>query len=127
VLHHGPLRVLGWGVRMLAIAAAALLLSALTASGGFLGVLLPIYAVVASLGLIASNAAAIAMAPFGSRAGSAASLFGASQSLVGVLASAAVGWIIATGAIPMAVVVAACAAISLLSYQFLVLPHRNRA
>lgn len=127
VLHHGPRRVLGWGVRLLAAAAVVLALCASTGAGGFIGVLAPIYVAVSSLGLIASNASAIAMAPFGSNAGGAASLLGASQSLVGVMTSAAVGWIAANGAIPMAVIVLACAAVSLASYQFLVLPRRSSA
>ena len=121
VLKHGPRRVLGWGVRTLAAAAVLLLVCALTGTAGFIGVLAPIYIAVGSLGLIASNASAIAMAPFGSSAGGAASLLGASQSLVGVIASAAVGGIGAAGAIPMAVVVFACAAVSLASYQLIVL------
>ncbi len=125
VLHHGPRRVLGWGVRVLVSAAAVLLLCALTGAGGLIGVLVPIYVAVGSLGLIASNASAIAMAPFGSAAGGAASLLGAGQSLLGVLSSAAVGWIPGKGAIPMSTVVVACAAVSFLSYQFLVLPQRS--
>ena len=124
VLHHGPRRVLGWGVRLLAGAAAFLILLSLL-DAGFLSVLLAIYVMVASLGLIASNASAVAMAPFGSAAGGAASLLGATQSAVGVLASAAVGWVGGHGAVPMAVVVVACAAVSLAAYQILVLPQRS--
>jgi DHA1 family bicyclomycin/chloramphenicol resistance-like MFS transporter len=60
------------------------------------------------------------MAPFGERAGGASSLLGATQSAFGVLASAAVGWIGGGGAVPMAGVIAACAAIALASYVLLV-------
>jgi DHA1 family bicyclomycin/chloramphenicol resistance-like MFS transporter len=80
---------------------------------------------VASLGLIASNVSAVAMAPFGDRAGGAASLLGFSQALTGVVASAAVGWIPAAGAVPMASVIALCAAISLLAYFLLVRVERT--
>jgi DHA1 family bicyclomycin/chloramphenicol resistance-like MFS transporter len=124
VLRHGPRRVLGWGVRLLALAALTLLIFALTGAGGFLGVLLPIYAVVGSLGLIASNSSAVAMAPFGSTAGSAASLLGASQALFGMLTSAVVGAIPARGAIPMATMVALCAGLSFASYAWLVKRER---
>ena len=124
VMRGGPRRVLGWGVRLLTGAAAALLIFSVL-NLGFLFILASLYLAVASLGLIASNASAVAMAPFGASAGGAASLLGASQSLVGVLASAAVGLVPAGGARPMAVVVAACAAIALASYQFLVLPQRS--
>ncbi|HZQ75602.1 MAG TPA: Bcr/CflA family multidrug efflux MFS transporter [Burkholderiales bacterium] len=119
VMRGGPRRVLGWGVRLLAAAAAALLVSALL-NLGFAFVIAPIYVAVASLGLIASNASAVAMQPFAANAGGAASLLGSSQSLVGVLASAAVGAVPAAPPVPMAVIIAACAAIALLSYELLV-------
>jgi DHA1 family bicyclomycin/chloramphenicol resistance-like MFS transporter len=83
-------------------------------------VLLSLFVAVASLGLIAPNASAVAMAPFGDRAGGAASLLGASQALTGVLTSAAVGWIHASGALPMALVIVLCAGVSLASYVLLV-------
>jgi DHA1 family bicyclomycin/chloramphenicol resistance-like MFS transporter len=119
VMRGGPRRVLGWGVRLLSGAAAALLIFSFL-DLGFFFILASIYVTVASLGLIASNASAVAMAPFGASAGGAASLLGASQSLTGVLASAAVGIVPASGALPMGVVVAACAAAALASYEFLV-------
>jgi len=87
---------------------------------GFAGVFVPMFFIVASIGLIASNATSIAMAPFGERAGGASSLLGAMQSAFGVLASAAVGWIPGRGAVPMAGIIAGCAAISLASYVLLI-------
>jgi DHA1 family bicyclomycin/chloramphenicol resistance-like MFS transporter len=66
------------------------------------------------------------MAPFGDRAGGAASLLGFSQALTGVVASAAVGWIPGEGALAMASVVAVCAAVSLVSYLTLVRSDRVR-
>ena len=120
VTGRGPRKVLGWGVSLLAAAAALLLVSALTGLGGFTLVFVLLFFVVASLGLIASNVSAVAMAPFGDRAGAAASLLGFSQALTGVVASAAVGWIPGQGAIPMATVIAVCAATALASYLLLV-------
>jgi DHA1 family bicyclomycin/chloramphenicol resistance-like MFS transporter len=124
---RGPRRVLGWGVYLLGVAALLLLACALTGIAGFAGVFGALFLAVASLGLIASNASAVALAPFGDRAGGASSLLGASQALTGVLASAAVGWIHAQGVVPMAVVVAACAAISFVSYALLVKAERTSA
>ena len=124
---RGPRRVLGWGVCLLGVAALLLLACALTGIAGFAGVFGALFLAVASLGLIASNASAVTLAPFGDRAGGAASLLGASQALTGVVASAAVGWIHARGAVPMAVVVAACAAISFASYALLVKTERASA
>ena len=125
VAGRGPRKVLGWGVSILALAAVLLLACALTGLGGFAAVFAALFFVVASLGLIASNVSAVAMAPFGDRAGGAASLLGFSQALTGVAASAAVGWIHAEGAIPMASVVALCAAVSLASYLGLVRNDRT--
>jgi DHA1 family bicyclomycin/chloramphenicol resistance-like MFS transporter len=125
VMGRGPRRVLGWGIGMLAAAAALLLLCALTGAGGFAAVFVALFFIVASLGLVASNVSAVAMAPFGDRAGGAASLLGASQALTGVLTSAAVGWIPAAGAIPMATVIGACAVVSLASYLLLVRVERT--
>ena len=117
---RGPRRVLGWGLRILAGASGALLVFALSGFGGLPAVFGTLCVVIGSLGLIASNASVIAMAPFGDRAGGAASLLGASQSLTGVLASAAVGWVPGRGPLPMAIVVASCAAVSLAAYLALV-------
>ncbi|HEX5477405.1 MAG TPA: multidrug effflux MFS transporter, partial [Burkholderiales bacterium] len=107
VMRFGLRRVLGWGVRLLAAGAALLLACSLAGLGGFAGVLVPVFFTIASIGLIVSNASAIAMEPFGARAGGASSLLGASQSLFGVLASAAVGWIgaLGPGPRPMAIVI----------------------
>ena len=121
---RGPRRVLGWGVCLLGVAALLLLACALTGIAGFAGVFGALFLAVASLGLIASNASAVTLAPFGDRAGGASSLLGASQALTGVVASAAVGWIHARGAVPMAV---ACAAISFASYALLVKTERASA
>lgn len=124
VTGRGPRRVLGWGVRLLALAAALLLAFSLTGFGGLAAVFLSLCLAIGSLGLIASNASVIAMAPFGQRAGGAASLLGSSQSLTGVLASAAVGWMPGQGPVPMSVVVAICASVSFAAYSLLVKTER---
>ena len=122
---RGPRRVLGWGVGILATAAVLLAVSALTGAGGFDAVFGLLFFIVASLGLIASNVSAVAMAPFGDRAGGAASLLGFGQALTGVAGSAALGWIPAQGAVPMASVVALCAGVALASYLSLVRSDRT--
>ena len=120
VTRYGTRRVLGWGVTGLAGAALLLLICAAGGLFGLIGVFVPIFVLIGSVGLIASNASSIAMAPFGERAGVAASLLGATQSAFGVLASAAVGWIGNRGPLPMATVMFACAVISFLTYVFFV-------
>src|SRR5256712_2862034 len=69
---RGPRRVLGWGVYLLGMAALLLLACALTGIAGFAGVFGALFLAIASLGLIASNASAVALAPFGGRAGGGA-------------------------------------------------------
>ena len=120
VTGRGPRKVLGWGIAILAVASVLLAGAAMTGIGGFAAVFGLLFFMVASLGLIASNVSAVAMAPFGDRAGAAASLLGFSQALTGVVASAAVGWIHASGAVPMATIIAVCAAVALASYLGLV-------
>ena len=124
VTRHGPRRVLGWGVSSLAGFGALLFLFSLTQTLGFWGVFVPIFLMIGSIGLIASNATSVAMAPFGERAGVASSLLGSMQSAFGVLASALVGWMGAIGGrggpVPMATVMFACAALSFLTYAALV-------
>ena len=115
----GTRRTLGWGVGVLAGAAGVLFLLSASGLGGFLGVFVPMLFIIGSIGLIASNATSIAMAPFGERAGGASSLLGSAQSAFGVLASAAVGAMAGRGAVPMASVIAVCAAIALASYRVL--------
>jgi MFS transporter, DHA1 family, multidrug resistance protein len=120
VLRLGTRRTLGLGVWVLACSASLLAVLSASNVAGFLGVFVPMLFIVASIGLIASNATSIAMAPFGERAGGASSLLGAAQSAFGVLASAAVGWVGGQGAVPMASVIGGCAAIALGSYLFLI-------
>ena len=120
VVRYGPRRVLGWGVNALAASAALLLVFSATHTLGFAGVFVPIFFMIGAVGLIASNATSVAMAPFAERAGVASSLLGATQSAFGVLASATVGWIGNHGPLPMAMVMFACAAISFITHAALV-------
>jgi DHA1 family bicyclomycin/chloramphenicol resistance-like MFS transporter len=120
VARHGVRRVLGWGVYGLAAGATMLLGCAVSGLFAFAGIFIPIFVMIGSIGLIASNATSVAMAPFGERAGAASSLLGATQSTFGVAASAAVGWIGNRGPVPMATVMFACAAIAFVTYAALV-------
>lgn len=65
-------------------------------------------------GLSFPNTAALSMAPFEKDAGSASALMGAMQMGIGALAAAAIGLMKATTAVPMAGVMAACAAVGLI-------------
>jgi len=82
-----------------------LLLFAVTGFGGIVGILVPLWLVLASAGLALPNAPALALSRHGEAAGTAAALLGAVQFGVGALAAPLVG-VLGTGAVPMALVIA---------------------
>ena len=86
-------------------AGLTLLVFAATGFGGILGVLVPLWLVLASAGLAFPNAPALALSRHGEAAGTAAALLGAVQFGVGALAAPLVG-VLGVGATAMALVVA---------------------
>ncbi len=111
----GPARLLAAGLAVQAIGALVLLASVL-AGDGLPGVLLGLFLVVASVGLVFPNASALAMADHPDRAGSASALLGLCQFVFGALSAPLVG-VAGTGtAVPMAIVIAVSAAAAVLAY-----------
>lgn len=104
-----------------ALAAAVLLVDALMGWGGALGVFLPLFVVVASLGFVSTNAMAGGMAVDPSRAGAVSALFGASQFSVAGLTTVAAAVLSRQPAVAMAIVIMICA------LGALVFPLRLRA
>lgn len=104
-------------------AGAALLLLVATwlNIGGFPLLLALLFVTIASTGLVGPNAMALALAPYGRRAGSAAALLGATQFAAGALAGALVGVLANGTALPMAGVIALCGAGAWFSLHFLAL------
>jgi DHA1 family bicyclomycin/chloramphenicol resistance-like MFS transporter len=89
--------------------AALLLLSAtMLGVGGFPLMLALLFVTIASTGMVGPNATALAMAPYGRRAGSASALLGATQFTAGALAGALVGVFANGTALPMVGVIALC-------------------
>jgi len=88
-----------------AVAGLVLLLFAATGFGGLVGVLIPLWVVLASAGLAFPNAPALALSRHGEAAGTAAALLGAVQFGVGALAAPLVG-LLGTAAVGMALVIA---------------------
>jgi DHA1 family bicyclomycin/chloramphenicol resistance-like MFS transporter len=87
------------------VAGLVLLACAATGLGGLVGILLPLWVVLAAAGLALPNAPALALSRHGEAAGTAAALLGAVQFGVGALAAPLVG-VLGTGSVAMAVVVA---------------------
>lgn len=110
---HAAQRVLLRANQANAAFGVLLLAGALTGAGGFPGLLLPLFGYVASLGFIGPNATALALAGQGRRAGSAAALLGTLQFALAALASALLGMLHASSAVPMAAIIAACGLLAL--------------
>ncbi|BCJ55229.1 Bcr/CflA family drug resistance efflux transporter [Actinoplanes sp. NBRC 14428] len=102
---------------------AVLLVLAVTEIGGLFGVLVPLWLVLAMVGLIMPNAPAIALGRHGEAAGTAAALLGAVQFGVGAVAAPLVG-VLGVGAVAMAVVVFGGMLAASLVCFLVVRPHR---
>jgi DHA1 family bicyclomycin/chloramphenicol resistance-like MFS transporter len=112
VVRYGPRRLLFAGVCLIAGGGVALLIAVL-AHAGLPGVLPALFVVVASNGLVAPNATALALADHGDVAGSASALLGVAQFAVGAVAAPLVGIGGSHTDVPMAVVIAALGLVAL--------------
>jgi DHA1 family bicyclomycin/chloramphenicol resistance-like MFS transporter len=107
-----PQTLLLWGGALMALGGAALL-GAVLLGVELVGLLPPLFVVVASLGLVAPNATALALADVRA-AGSASALLGVLQLSIGALGAPLVGLAGATSALPMAVAIAGFSGLTLL-------------
>jgi DHA1 family bicyclomycin/chloramphenicol resistance-like MFS transporter len=106
------------------LAAMVLLVAALTGFGGALGVFLPLFFVIASLGFVSTNAMAGGMAVDPSRAGAISALFGASQFSVAGLTTVGAALLSRQPALAMALVIMVCA-VGALIYPLRLLARRH--
>ncbi|MCA1711852.1 MAG: multidrug effflux MFS transporter [Actinobacteria bacterium] len=118
---YGPRALLTTGIVISAVGAAALLLSVLL-DFGLPAVLPSLLLVVMSVGLVAPNAAALALAGHPRTAGSASALLGLAQYIVGGLAAPLVGLAGSGSAVPLAVVVAVSSAAAVLTRVLVLSP-----
>jgi DHA1 family bicyclomycin/chloramphenicol resistance-like MFS transporter len=100
-----------------------LLILAVTEVGGLAGILIPLWLVLAMVGLAMPNAPALALSRHGETAGTAAALLGAVQFGVGALAAPLVG-VLGVGAVAMAIVVFGGMLAATLVCFLVVQPHR---
>jgi DHA1 family bicyclomycin/chloramphenicol resistance-like MFS transporter len=101
-----PGTILTAALTVAAIAGVVLLGDAVTGAGGIVGVLVPLWAIMAMVALCGPNASALALAQHGERAGAAAALLGASQFAVGAAIAPLTGLGEPGSAIPMAATIA---------------------
>jgi MFS transporter, DHA1 family, multidrug resistance protein len=106
-----------------AVAGLLLLAVASSGAGGLLGVLLPLWLVLFTVGLALPNAPAVALARHGETAGTAAALLGAVQFSVGAVVSPLVG-VLGNDATAMGTLVAGGLVLSLLVLVVVVRPWR---
>ncbi|MFG2043518.1 multidrug effflux MFS transporter [Dactylosporangium sp. NPDC048998] len=118
-----PQRILSGALLAGVAAGGVLLLLAATGVGGLAGVLVPLWTVLATVGLAMPNAPAIALSRHGEVAGTAAALLGAVQFGLGALAAPLVG-VLGVGAVAMAIVVFGGMAAATLTLWLVVRPRR---
>ncbi len=103
-----PAQILARSTLMICAVGAVLVAVAVSGWGGLPAVVASLFAFVASLGFVSSNAVALAMEEQGSRAGLASAALGSTQFLVAACASSLVGVLNDGSARPMAAIMAAC-------------------
>ncbi|HYL18045.1 MAG TPA: Bcr/CflA family multidrug efflux MFS transporter [Burkholderiales bacterium] len=116
---HSAARILARANYANATCGIVLVLLASTGTGGFAGILVPLFGYVASLGFVFPNSTALAMGPQGERAGSASALLGTVQFGAATLASMAVGFFHDGSARPMSAVIAVCGVLAVLAQRLL--------
>jgi MFS transporter, DHA1 family, multidrug resistance protein len=117
--------LLGWGVTIMAVGGIALL-AVVLGRVGLVGVLAALFVIIASLGLIAPNATALALANTRA-AGSASALLGVLQLTIGAVAAPLVGMGGTASAVPMAVAIASFGLATLIVFVAFCRPERSAA
>ncbi|HXV93911.1 MAG TPA: multidrug effflux MFS transporter [Pseudonocardia sp.] len=118
-----PRALLLFAVVAATVSGLVLLGTALSGFGGLLGVLIPMWAVLFTVGLALPNAPALALTRHGEAAGTAAALLGAVQFGVGALVSPLVG-VLGNDAVAMGAVIAGATGLALAVLLVVVRPWR---
>lgn len=109
VLHgHAPERLMRHSAWVQAASGAALLAAAWTGWGGMLGLAVPLFVYMSTIGFVFPNATAIALANHGSIAGMASALLGTLQFSMAGIAVVVLGAINSVTAVPMSVAICIC-------------------
>ncbi len=107
--HYGTKEILRAGLMINLASGIILLLSVFTGFGGFPLQVFCLFVNVASMGLLYPNITALALSPFQKMAGSASSLLGTIQYLIGATCGSLISLLQNATAIPMAAVMTGCA------------------
>jgi MFS transporter, DHA1 family, multidrug resistance protein len=120
---YSPQRILVSALAVGTVAALALLAFAATNIAGLLGILAPLWVVLAATGLAMPNAPALALSRHGEAAGTASALLGAVQFGVGAISAPLVG-VLGNGSVAMGAVVAGGMVAALVVLLVVVRPFR---
>lgn len=123
---HGPDVILTAGVAVGSAGGIVMLALALTGWQHPAAIMVPMWLVTCGIGFIMPNATAIALAPWPTMAGAAASLMGFSQMALAALFGIFVGHSFVDSTVPMAAAISAGMGGSLLSYLWWVRPASRR-
>jgi DHA1 family bicyclomycin/chloramphenicol resistance-like MFS transporter len=113
----GPARLLRWALCVAAVASLGLL-AAGAAHAPLALVLICMFTLVSSVGVIAPNATALALAEQGARAGSASAQLGAGQFVLGAAVAPLVGVAGSHTMLPLGIVIALCSCTALVLYEW---------
>jgi MFS transporter, DHA1 family, multidrug resistance protein len=109
VLHgHAPERLMRQSAFVQSASGAALLAAAWTGWGGMLGLAVPLFVYMSTIGFVFPNATAIALASHGSIAGMASALLGTVQFSMAGIAVLVLGAINSVTAVPMSAAICVC-------------------
>lgn len=122
IRHFEMTRILRTGNFIQTLFGVVLAALALTGMGELYGLAGALFGYIACIGLVLPNASALAMAPHGERAGSAAALLGTLQFALAAVSAMAVGAIHDATALPMAGLVAICGALGALASRLVTRP-----
>lgn len=109
-----PQRIVVWALTGAAVASVVFLGLALTHTGGVVGFLVPVWTILAAMGLVIPNAPAVALSRHSEAAGTAAALLGAAQFGLGAAIAPLVG-VLGNSEVALAVVMTVTVVIALLA------------
>lgn len=121
-VRYGPQCVMQIAVPVAALAAGALLLMAATGWFGLLGIAVPLFVILSTVGFTLPNVPALALANHGRMAGTAAGLIGSSNVAFGAITAPLVGVLGTASAAPMAAIMLAATCGAVTAFYVLVRP-----
>ncbi|MGH8162357.1 MAG: Bcr/CflA family multidrug efflux MFS transporter [Gammaproteobacteria bacterium] len=127
VTRYGYHRLIGIGAAVTILSAIALLVCALTSTGGIVAVVITLFFAVGPVGLVGANTIAGLLNLYPKNAGAASALFGVAQFGLGALAGVIVGALYAGTPVAMGLTMTIMAAASLLAFLGLHLAGNRKA